>query len=216
MHITHRLLLWRIRRRRRGCIRAPGVFCTRRWTHSASARAHLGHFLPLLKLFRREQGFHLCCCVVLDGFQFGSAVFRRQAGEVGILSQLPHFLHLGLHDRPEFWLLVIGQVELLGNRVEIGPASHARPTRRPAGRRSACRWRGWRSVGGILRMKRKVPRQQVAGDKRGDDQWFCNFHKLCFGRCFQTPPHQTGTAVCSVRRAGCLKVTTRATLSPLR
>lgn len=213
----HRLLLRWIHGRRSGCIRAAGAWGIRRRTHPASAHARLRHFLPLVELLRREQGFHLRFHRVLDDFHLGPAVFRGQAGKVRVLSQFAHFLHPVLQDGPEFWLLVIGQVELLGDHFEIRPASHARSagrTRRAPGRRSTCRWWwGW-SIGGILCVERKAPEQHIAGDKRGDDPWFRDFHKLCFGRCLQTPSHQSETVVCFVRRTGCRKVTTCAILSP--
>ena len=150
MYVLHRLLL------RRGCGGwSPSWRRVATWRRAISAIAHagLGHFLPLIKLFRRKDGFHLRGHIVTKGLAFGLSFVL---GKAGILTQLLHFLPLRVYDGLHFRFLVGGQVEL----VKVGTPSHARRTL--AGWRSACGWSGRRRVGGITRAQGRTPHQQTA------------------------------------------------------
>ena len=158
--LPHGLLLRRGRgRRSAGWRRSAGGWwstwrrvATLRRAISAFAHAHGRHLLPLLKLLRRKDGFHLRGRIVMNGFHLGPAVFRREAG---LLSQVAHFLPLRVHDGLHFRFLVVGQVEL----VKVGAPPHARRTL--AGWRSACGRSGRRRVG-VTRAQGRTPHQQTA------------------------------------------------------
>ena len=162
--LPHRLLL------RRGCGRRSGIWrrsaggwggpcwrrvATRRLAHPAFAHARWRHFLPLVKLLRRKDGFHLRDRIVMNGFHLGPAVFGREAG---VLSQAAYFIPLCVHDGLHFRFLIGGQVELFRHAVKTGARLAGG---RSAGGWSACGWSGRRRVGAV-RAQGRTPHQQTA------------------------------------------------------
>ena len=107
----HKLFLRRGRGwRSAGWRRSAGWWriATRRRAISAIARARWGQFLPLVKLLRRKDGFHLRGHIVTQGFHLGAAVFSREAG---VAAQFAYLLIARLKDGLDLRLLVFGEVE---------------------------------------------------------------------------------------------------------
>ena len=140
----------------------PNKLLLRRGGGSGTALARLVHLLPLIELFRRQDGFHLRDRVRADGLHLGPAI---RLGERGVLAQVAHFLHLRVEDGFDPGLLGVVQLERCGDLIRRRTAnSHAARS----GRRLA---RGGR-VGRVLRQQCGAAGEQAAGDQRGDNQRF--------------------------------------------
>ena len=114
------------------------------------------HFFPLGKLIRREQRLHLADGVFMDGFHFGLFIFR---GKTAVSVQGFHFFHGALHDGLELRLLILGQIEDLG---EI------RMTVLADGGRRIGVILGWRCAG----------REQATGHDCDPRECFIQFHSF--------------------------------------
>ena len=138
-----------------GGVRARGVFATRRRAISAFAHDRLRHFLPLVKLLRRQNGFHLRGHVVTNGLHLGTAIFRRKAG-VG--AQVVHLLVALVHDGLTFGFW--SSVRLRSWRFDQSSDGFSCPVR--AGQRRSAGGRSGRRRVGVTRAQGRTPHQQTA------------------------------------------------------
>ena len=66
---------------------------------------------------------HFCHIVVTNGFHFGHLSSRERPAKSGsFCGKFVHFLHLFVHRRLDFWFLVVGQIQCLGELFDGGAA----------------------------------------------------------------------------------------------
>ena len=117
------------------CGAAAGVGSRR-----GAALARLAHLLPLVKLIRRQDGFHLRSRVSADGLHLGAAIFRRQGG---VRAQVFHLLVARVEDGFDLGLGGVVQLECRGELVQVRdrPSCRGRAVA-PAGEPRAECWNG--------------------------------------------------------------------------